>query len=319
MKSFFLAMAMVACVGVAHATEWPAGIADEAAVDAIISTRRQPVQRQGGNSRALPFTFDVPLDGEMFKDLDTMFLQVMDEPDAAASGSEGKEKGASTDSVVPGTPAHAIGEAFKNEPPIVCETVCRPMDEEESKTATKQAETIEKDAQKKAEETDAEMDLPMGKAVGTEDNNVDATGSFLQVSAKICEAKGGAFKNGECDEFMRSSEGKTVYAPKEIFGVCNKEFGKGYVPCSPYQALALAHLYKVADHSYYWLWPGGRHDQNTGAVMKQQIGNNPVAGLDQCPDKQHVGFFHNWDEAHVDSWGCLHDEQELPVLCCRQK
>jgi len=52
--------------------------------------------------------------------------------------------------------------------------------------------------------------------------------------------------------------------------------------------------------------------------MKQQIGNNPNSGLDTCPKEQHVGFFHNWDENHVDSWGCLHDEIYMSVLCCRR-
>ena len=77
-------------------------------------------------------------------------------------------------------------------------------------------------------------------------------------------------------------------------------------------------MYEVPDKAHYRLWPGGRPDQVSNAAMKQQIGNNPKSGLDTCPDQQHIGFFHNWDNNHVDSWGCLHDELYMQVLCCRR-
>ncbi len=137
----------------------------------------------------------------------------------------------------------------------------------------------------------------------------------------ICEAKAGVW-DGEaaaCDEFMRSTVAKTAYEPNGVFSSCQAEFGDSYVPCSPYQALALAHMYRVPDHKYYWLWPGGRAEQVKSAALKQEVGNNPASGLDKCAAGQHVGFFHNWDDAHVDSWGCLNDDAVLPVLCCRRQ
>lgn len=76
--------------------------------------------------------------------------------------------------------------------------------------------------------------------------------------------------------------------------------------------------YEVPDHEHYWLWPGGRANQVTQAVFKQEIGHNPREGMDRCRQGEHVGFFHNWDEAHVDSWGCFPDSRPLRVLCCRR-
>lgn len=91
---------------------------------------------------------------------------------------------------------------------------------------------------------------------------------------------------------------------------------------SPVHALiAPCHVrvqFNVPDHAYYWLWPGGRFDQVRQAAFKQDVGHNPRDGMDTCPPRHHLGFFHNWDEAHVDSWGCLPDVNELPVLCCRR-
>ena len=104
-----------------------------------------------------------------------------------------------------------------------------------------------------------------------------------------------------------------------IFRLCESEFDSNYLPCNTYQALALSHLYEIDEHSYYWLWPGGNAGQGGNAVTKQDIGHNPVDGKDRCQDNHHVGFFHNWSDDHVDSWGCLPDSSPLSVLCCRRK
>ena len=92
------------------------------------------------------------------------------------------------------------------------------------------------------------------------------------VSAKICEAKGGAWSHEKsCEEYMRSSKVKRVIL-LTLSLVLVKKFGDKYLPCSPYQALALANVYKVDDHSYFWLWPGGRKEQVKQAALKQEMG-----------------------------------------------
>ena len=199
----------------------------------------------------------------------------------------------------------------EEDPPIKCETICKPMeDEEEAKKFEK--EGMETAKESKDEETTEERGptsfLETGASI------------MLQVHKTICEGKGGKWidEKGDCAPFMKSTEQAIPHNGENIFKACKEELGNLYVPCSPYQALALAHMYDVPDHSYFWLWPGGRHDQVEQAVFKQDIGNNPKEGMDTCPEEKHLGFFHNWNEAHVDSWGCLHESQELPVLCCRQ-
>ena len=221
-----------------------------------------------------------------------------------------------------GTRAHAsvspldVGRVdFKDEPPILCETICRPVNDTEMTSARKEAGEAEANVQ---------------NAGAAKDANAAALASglsFMELESKICAAKGGGWVDGvegdgdgkgKCEPYMVASEATTTYHPDAIFQVCRAEFGARYLPCSPYQALALSNLYDIPDTTHFRLWPGGRPDQVTNAAMKQQIGNNPSTGLDTCPDQQHVGFFHNWDESHVDSWGCLHDELPMQVLCCRR-
>jgi len=204
--------------------------------------------------------------------------------------------------------------------PVVCETICKPMEDE------KEVENFEekaKEASKENKKKDAAAER--GPEEGEKADEDEEAASFLEIGMRevhrtLCEGKGGKWidETGNCAPFMRATERSIEHQGEELFGACKEEFGGLYVPCSPYQALALAHMFDVPDHSYYWLWAGGRHDQVSNAVLKQEIGNNPESGLDKCPEEQFVGFFHNWDEAHVDSWGCLHGTQQIPVLCCRQ-
>lgn len=198
--------------------------------------------------------------------------------------------------------------------PVTCETICRPMNETEQALAgaaaayAKEAGNPEgKDAEAKAKKQKVESEEP-------------ASSMLVELDRKICKAQGGAFseESSSCEPFMRSTERSVKYDGEAIFSACGQEFGSSYTPCSPYQALALSHMFDIPDHAYYWLWPGGRADQVSNAVFKQQVGHNPTAGMDKCKDGHHVGFFHNWDQAHVDSWGCLHDDSDLRVLCCRR-
>lgn len=198
----------------------------------------------------------------------------------------------------------------KEDPPIKCETICKPMEDNDENVEEEGKETAKKnkEEEKTTERAPTASFLETGESI------------MLQVRKTICEGKGGKWvdEQGNCAPFMKSTEQLIAHNGENIFKACKEELGNLYVPCSPYQALALAHMYDVPDHSYFWLWPGGRHDQVEQAVFKQDIGNNPKEGMDTCPEEQHLGFFHNWNEAHVDSWGCLHESQELPVLCCRQ-
>jgi len=251
---------------------------------------------------AVPFHFRYPLlKTSDFADLqlslidlsETMNMRSRTEPDAAAPEEKKDE-----------------------DPPIVCETICRPQEESDleerasdAKVQNAKSETPSTRPPEPAKGGEPEMDTKPTEFI-----------SMAELGRTICESKGGGWvdDSGKCDPFMRSTELALEHDGEGIFNACKLEHGDKYVPCSPYQALALAHMYNVPDHSYYWLWPGGRHDQVDHAVMKQDFGHNPASGMDKCPADQYLGFFHNWNEAHVDSWGCLHASQKIPVLCCRQ-
>jgi len=278
-------------VGSVAAIEYPDELFDRVEIETVME--RSSSTMSGG----LGLHFNVP---GAFGDLDS-FLSMQE-------------------SIETGTKAHSsispldVGRVdFKDEPPILCETICRPVDDKDMSSARAEAGNTEANVKNTEASTaaNAEALAPGGM-------------SFLELESKICTAKGGGWvngfegKDGVCEPFMRASDATTKYQPEAIFHVCSSEFGAQYVPCSPYQALALSHLYEVPDKNHFRLWPGGRPDQVTNAAMKQQIGNNPSSGLDTCPDKQHIGFFHNWDENHVDSWGCLSDELYMQVLCCRR-
>jgi hypothetical protein len=262
----------------------------EAAVDAILAS--DPTDYAEVEIPALP-SFKFPLkhmewEQDGFEELNFLVLSE-------------KMKAKSDGDIKPKTAVESNGD----EDPIQCETVCRPM----SEAGGAEGEEEEQNEESRFRSMRGQVDEDMF--------------SLLQIEMKkhVCDAKNGEWDDAtqKCESFMKSSKAKLSYEPKAVFETCRAEHGPMYVPCNPYQALALAHTYEVPDHSYYWLWPGGRHDQvHGGAAMKQGIGNNPESGMDTCPEEQHVGFFHNWDEAHVDSWGCLHESQEIPVLCCRR-
>ena len=281
----------------ALAIEYPAELFHADKIDAVI-------EQDAGTAEGLfsGLHFNMP---DAFDDVHASFLEL------SAAIKSGTAAQAAVDPV-------DVGRVdFRDEPPILCETICRPINDSEMVNARAEAGAAEADVENVARKgaANAAALAPGG----------DMTTMFMQLESKICTAKGGSWVNGiedgetgKCEEYMRASDATTKYLPEAIFKVCNAEFGDKYVPCSPYQALGLANLYDIPDKSHYRLWPGGRPDQVTNAAMKQQIGNNPSSGLDTCPENQHVGFFHNWDGQHVDSWGCLHDELYMKVLCCRR-
>ena len=218
---------------------------------------------------------------------------------------------------------------FGDEPPVLCETICRPLNASEAENAAKDAQKVEAQIEEQKIKSNAAANAPMAPTTGVDAaTGMGPTGNpmlFLEVEKKICGARGGKWKKHhktgkhECEPFMQPSKGLTTYDPVDVYGMCAKDFSADYAPCNPYQALALAHLYEVPDRQHYWLWPGGRAEQVKSAALKQEIGNNPVQGLDKCPEGRHVGFFHNWDATHVDSWGCFDDAQKYKVLCCRRR
>merc|ERR1711865_168019 len=110
-------------------------------------------------------------------------------------------------------------------------------------------------------------------------------------------------------EFMRATTGKVTHSGLNIWYQCQSEMGSGYVPCSPFQALALGHLYKIPHQKKFWLWPGGSfedavHDHSTHDEM--------------CKDNKKVGFMSDPEAKNVDSWSCMEKKEQVPVLCCRR-
>jgi len=305
--AFLVFLAVSACQG----TEF--GFHSDEIVDSILNADEHKLAEV--EVPALPFHFRVPLD-DTFGDVPLAFIDLSDP--AAGEEAEKKQEKKKQDSA-----------------PVQCETICKRMDDGEAAESLVNA-AMAKGDNAEAESTGTRQPQPEDPQAGSSEEEMDtnppATAlleegnregfvSLAELGRTICKMKGGKWDHsgGECAPFMRSTEGKGVANEgKNLFDECKKDFGASYVPCSPYQALALAHMYDVPDHMYYWLWPGGRHDQANTAVFKQDIGHNPSSGLDTCPEDQHVGFFHNWNEAHVDSWGCLHKTQKIPVLCCRQ-
>eukprot|EP00941_MAST-03F_sp_MAST-3F-sp1_P000356 g356.t1 len=304
-------------------------LSSSAAIDAILEN--DPTNYMEVEVPAVP-RWDVPLDGAHWLEDDfeeTSFLMLSEKVFSTQKNKLMHKDPAQTKSLGVDT--------FGENAPIQCETVCRPLEDNETDKAL-DASTPSPKAQDASTPSPSETNTTVSggeRTSSSSQENLIQRGniseekasdndeiSFLQLSLskQMCELKSGGWNHDtkECDPFMKATEVKLSYEPKAIFNICQQEHGKLYVPCNPYQALALAHIYDVPDHSYYWLWPGGRHNQVGNAAMKQDFGNNPTSGMDTCPDEQHVGFFHNWDEAHVDSWGCLHESQEMPVLCCRR-
>lgn len=172
------------------------------------------------------------------------------------------------ESIQTGTKAHAsispldVGRVdFKDEPPILCETICRPVNDTEMSSARDEA-------------GNTEASIQNTQAHGAANA---AAMSFMEIESKICTAKGGGWvngiegKDGKCEPFMVASDATSKYQPEAIFQICKAEFSALYVPCSPYQALALSHLYEIPDKQHYRLWPGGRPDQVTNAGKKKNV------------------------------------------------
>jgi len=171
------------------------------------------------------------------------------------------------------------------EEPLNCQTICRPITP--SGNSTDDAAFLE-----------------------YENSNGPAGVSATLVQKAICEGKGGVWTdtNG-CAEFMRATTGKVTHSGLNIWYQCQSEMGSGYVPCSPFQALALGHLYKIPHQKKFWLWPGGSfedavHDHSTHDEM--------------CKDNKKVGFMSDPEAKNVDSWSCMEKKEQVPVLCCRR-
>jgi hypothetical protein len=308
--AFAFALALVAA---ASATEvemeyhFPGGITDESEIDRLVG-KEGSVDKMAYAD--LPFHFDMPLEDD-FGDMDSFLME------------SSSEQPGITDPVELGR------DDFGDEPPVLCETICRPLNASEAENAAKDAQKVEAQIEEQKIKSNAAANAPMAPTTGVDAaTGMGPTGNpmlFLEVEKKICGARGGKWKKHhktgkhECEPFMQPSKGLTTYDPVDVYGMCAKDFSADYAPCNPYQALALAHLYEVPDRQHYWLWPGGRAEQVKSAALKQEIGNNPVQGLDKCPEGRHVGFFHNWDATHVDSWGCFDDAQKYKVLCCRRR
>lgn len=162
--------------------------------------------------------------------------------------------------------------------PVMCETICRPINETEQLLAgaagvyAKHAGNPEPNAEAKAVKETVEGASP------------EAT-MLLQLSRKVCTMHGGKYvdESGECEPFMRGTQAAVQYGERRarsgsrpaagaskqhahprlarprgvlpdgeaIFAACQAEHGSSYVPCNPYQALALAHLVSAAagEHS----------------------------------------------------------------------
>jgi len=276
----------------AGAAALPAGLHSEAEIDRLLA--QDPTDYAEMEVPALPH-FNIPLGIEFDEDaFENLNFIMTSEKVTGRAAAKTRVRAPDDDGA---------------EPPILCETICRPMNADEKMPRNREGvQPAEQASGPPSQEAENDADPAVPPMM------------LLDVGKQLCEAKGGNWNHAgaACDPFMKGTQRQLTYDPKGIFNACQEEHGMLYVPCNPYQALALAHMYKVDDHSYYWLWPGGRHDQVHKAALKQDMGNNPTQGLDTCPDEQHIGFFHNWDEAHVDSWGCLHESQNIPVLCCRR-
>jgi hypothetical protein len=106
------------------------------------------------------------------------------------------------------------------------------------------------------------------------------------------------------------------YTAGARFSGCQTELGTAYAPCSAFQALGLAQLFRIPQTTFYWLHAGGTASQGgTNALYRTSAGLAPQVA---CPASQTIGFFHSWDNDHVDGLSCNPDATVLPVLCCRR-
>ena len=134
---------------------------------------------------------------------------------------------------------------------------------------------------------------------------------------RLCERMGGNWNGTTCDEFMRRSTATTNAGGR--WATCRAEFGASYAPCNSFEALALSNLYEVPNHEYYWLHAGGTEGQSSVQTLWRDFpGSNTISSQLNCPATQTVGYFHSWDNDHVDSLSCLANATNYRVLCCRR-
>lgn len=138
---------------VAAANAMPAELFDEKAVDAVLE---MPMQSSGFNLH-----FDVP---EAFAELDSFLVQSAEvEVDSSIK------------------PIDVGRVKFKDEPPILCETICRPMNETENKEAMKEAKEAELNA-KRTEELAEGTEKAALKAASGKPEAIDGTTFFTIIS-----------------------------------------------------------------------------------------------------------------------------------------
>ncbi len=143
--------------------------------------------------------------------------------------------------------------------------------------------------------------------------------TLAYVEQRVCEATGGLWSGGVCSPYMQATAAAVTWSGANIYNQCQTEFGTGYVPANPYQALALANIYSIPNTLYYWVWPGGTAGQVTANyALKRDCCGIPTSGQDICPAGTHIAIFHNWDQNHTDSWDCTADGTSLRVLCVRR-
>jgi hypothetical protein len=151
------------------------------------------------------------------------------------------------------------------------------------------------------------------KACTTVCKYADAAPSASFLEAQMCEGRGGAVgSDGSCQSFLQVTS--TFISPKNasIEEQCEKEYGSGYQACSAVQALGLAHVYSVPDHSHYWLKP----DDLSLLRLKAVAAESDDAGM--CSGANSLALKHNWDAKSVDSQVCLHESNAHRVVCCRK-
>jgi len=155
----------------------------------------------------------------------------------------------------------------------------------------------------------------------------DGSGGFLQLSQQYkyheeptslqtvqrstCEVVGGLWSQAEstCLPFMVATQAKMT-APSDhvLEQVCKSEVGARFGSCLVNEALGLAHLFDIRDHTYFWL----KSESVSGGVSARM-------GIPSCDNSTHMAFYHNWDHKHVDEYSCQSREQTLSVLCCRRR
>lgn len=133
--------------------------------------------------------------------------------------------------------------------------------------------------------------------------------ALQSVQRSTCEVVGGLWSDVErtCLPFMVATQAK-MDKPSDVSldTVCRTEVGPRFGSCLVNEALGLAHLFNIRDHTYFWL-------------KSQSGGVGSGFGIRGCSNSSHMAFYHNWDHKHVDEYKCLEVEKALSVLCCRRR